>query len=231
MSESANRVTAFAAAALAVSLLLCLVIVAPRIWRATRTTSELSAGTKKPRVVGRVRSGTEVIAFFIASSTCGASANPRLPSALGTIRETLAVRARAEGKRFVYAGVALDETPDLGLAFLKKFAPFDEILTGGSWFGTGAVDFLIRGAPGPLAMPQLLIVERDVVAKTSGIVIGPDRVVARLVGFAEIFKMAGMPESDTGMVAVRARRPSHAATFDVTSAGLAISQLEAGGRW
>ena len=188
-----NRLTLFARTALVLSSALFVIAAVPTIARKFRGDADGSTPPAQRRIVkGRVDSGTELIAFFIASSTCGASQHPTLPLALRQIRDSLTVTAKSEGKRFIFAGVALDETPAKGLEFLKPFGPFDEVIAGGSWLGTGAVDFLIRSMPGPLAMPQLLILERDVVAEKSTITVGPDRIVTRVLGFAEIFKMAGL---------------------------------------
>ena len=109
------------------------------------------------------------------------------------IRSSLAQQAKAEGKRFVYVGVAVDEEPRVGLEFLKRFGPFDEVMSGGSWLGTGSVDFMVRGSPGPLALPQLLVLERDVHTAHDAIAISQDRIVRRALGFVDIFKLAGMP--------------------------------------
>jgi len=138
----------------------------------------------------RVETGTEVIAFFLASSTCGASQHPRLPSALKAIRTKLNGQSQSEGKRFVYVGVAVDDDPDAGLTFLKPFGPFDEIVSGGGRVGTGSVDLLIRGMPGPLSLPQLIIVERTIEVGQSTISVGRDHILSRKLGFDEILKFA-----------------------------------------
>ena len=187
-----SRLTLFARTALVLSSGLFIVAAVPTIARKFRDDPDATTQPQRRIIKGRVGSGTELIAFFIASSTCGASQHPTLPQALRQIRDSLTVTAKGQGKRFIFAGVALDETPAKGLDFLQPFGPFDEVIAGGSWLGTGAVDFLIRSIPGPLAMPQLLIIERDVVVEKSTITVGPDRIVTRVLGFAEIFKLAGL---------------------------------------
>jgi hypothetical protein len=195
--QTAGALTFFGRAALGVSTALLVVTSAPTIARKVGRSAASDTSRPAAYVKGRVRDGTEVIAFFIASSTCGASQNRNLPSALLKIRNDLAERAHSEGKRFVYAGIALDESAVTGLSFLKPFGPFDEVMAGGSWLGTGAVDFLIRGMPGPLALPQLLVVERDVKASQTAIKVSADRVMSRNLGFVEIFRFAGLSDSGT----------------------------------
>jgi hypothetical protein len=91
-----------------------------------------------------------------------------------------------EGKRLVWMGVALDMTPEEGIEFLRAYGPFDEILAGGSWLNLGSLQFLIRGLPGELATPQLILVERDIVAGSTTLSVSPDRLVLRRVGASRI---------------------------------------------
>jgi hypothetical protein len=152
----------------------------------TGSTTELS-----PKDSGRVRSGKELLAVFIASSTCGASQLVGLPQAIHHIRRSLPVLAGRDGRRAVLVGVALDHTAKEGLKFLSRFGEFDEIMVGGSWLNSGAVQFLIRDQPGPLAMPQLVLVERDITTGNQSLQVGTDRVVARHVGGRPILAYAG----------------------------------------
>ena len=193
-TQPSSQVALFAKVALGLSTLLLIVAAVPSLTRKARLADDAARLSAQPAVKGRVGSGTEVIAFFIASSTCGASTAPNLPSALSKIRASLAIKAQREGKRFIYAGVALDEKPSAGLELLKQFGPFDEVMSGGSWLGMGSVDLMVRGMPGPLALPQLLIIERDVKAERTTITVSADRVIARRIGFDEIFKLAAVSD-------------------------------------
>lgn len=144
-----------------------------------------------PRISpGRVQSGTEVIAVFLVSTTCGASRFPTLASSLARVRERLAARAVAAHRKFYTIGVSLDEQPAVGLAFLASFGEFDEVMAGGSWAGMGAVDFMLRGLPGPLSMPQLILLERDLKVESAGITASSDRVIMRKVGATEIIQLS-----------------------------------------
>lgn len=135
---------------------------------------------------GRVRSGTETLMIFIGDSNCGASKVPGLPSALDRLREAVKVRAATSSGRVVQIGVALDWEPDSGLAFLESFGPFDEVQLGGNWLGQGATRWIWRDSRGAPVLPQLIIVERDVLASERAISISQDRVVARLLGSEKI---------------------------------------------
>lgn len=136
-----------------------------------------------------LHSGTEVLAVLIVSSTCEASHDARLPEALTRIRARLASQAAREGKRFYLIGVAIDHQPSDGISFLTRFGSFDEVVAGRGWFGTGSIDYIVRGLPGPRATPQLLVLERDIVVglfkKASS-----DREVTRQIGVNEIVAFA-----------------------------------------
>jgi hypothetical protein len=195
MTNSKNHVALFAKGSLGLSLVLFLVAAVPVVARRARTTIDARSPEPRATTSGRIAKGTEVIAFFIASSGCGASQHPKLPSALARIRTNLGAQAHGEGKRFVYAGVAVDENPQTGLNFLKPFGPFDEVMSGGGWVGSGSIEFMVRGLPGALALPQLLVIERDVSPENGQIVVSSDRIVRRVLGFVEIFRLAGLSDS------------------------------------
>jgi hypothetical protein len=183
--------------ALLVSSVFLVVAASPSVVRKFRSNDAATARTIGPLGKPRVASGTEVILYFIASSTCGASRHPSLPQAMQRIHNRVADSVKAQNKRVVYVGVGVDENPTASLDFLKQYGPFDEVIAGGSWLGTGAVDLLIRGLPGPLVLPQLLIVERDVEAGKKAISVSADRVQARKLGFQEILTMAGISTPDS----------------------------------
>lgn len=151
----------------------------------------------------REQSGTQVIAVFLVSSSCGASRYPALPEAVSRTFGRLHQEAASQGKAFHTIGVALDQQPKDGLAFLAKYGPFDELLAGRGWYGMGSIYFMLRNLPGPLSLPQLLILERDV---DSGLIarVSADRVITRRMGSQEILDfadgarlLAAPPRSDT----------------------------------
>ena len=151
-------------------------------------TSEFLATAPAVQFDSRPPNGTEtqILAIFVASSTCGASEFLGLREALDNIRQTLKVDAVRDEKRFVSIGVSLDQDPWRGTEFLKTFGPFDEILSGESWLNTGALTFMLRDFPGPRVIPQLILVEREVEHSDQGILSVNDRVVGRKIGGAGI---------------------------------------------
>ena len=135
---------------------------------------------------GMLQDGTELVAVLAVASTCGFSTSPALPAAVAEATTALAKQAEQEGKHFVYVGVGLDDDPVEGFRFLRHFGPFDEVLVGRGWLNMGSMAFMIRGIPGSLATPQLIVIERDIVAEENSISVTPDRIIRRYVGLDAI---------------------------------------------
>jgi hypothetical protein len=152
-------------------------------------TTERRSPATAPEQPEQVQSGAgpELLVVFVTSSGCGASQYAGLTSALPLIRERLRLKAGRAGRRFVSIGVAVDQDPSIGIEFLKKFGPFDEVISGGGWLNTGSVMFMIRDFPSREALPQLVLLERDVsVTKASGISQVNERLVDRKIGNIDI---------------------------------------------
>jgi hypothetical protein len=135
---------------------------------------------------GKVRTGKERLLILIGSSSCGASSDPLLPSAIARIQSIEAAQAKREGKQFSTIGVATDWNLNMGVEFLNKVGVFDEISVGRSWGNAASVSLIWRDQPGPPTIPQLVIVERQVTVSPSTITYGTDSVIARKIGLDEI---------------------------------------------
>jgi hypothetical protein len=48
------------------------------------------------------------------------------------------------------------------LQHLAKFGPFDEVVVGRNWSNSAGVKFMSQEYPGPVATPQVLVIERTV---------------------------------------------------------------------
>ena len=140
--------------------------------------------------MNRVRSGTELVAIWMLNSQCGASAYPALPAASRQVQTKLREYVRRTQQRLVVVGVDLDGSGDGNSRLLSTFGEFDETLVGGGWLSSAALSFLVRDNPGPLAVPQLVLIEREILAKSSGLRVSTDRVIARKVGYDEIMAFA-----------------------------------------
>jgi hypothetical protein len=140
------------------------------------------ASLDNPRMPSNIRSGQETVLVFIASSTCGASQDKALPGEVRQLRETLRSEAENKGQQFSFVGVALDWSVAKGLEFLSPFGPFDEVTSGRNWMNSGAVSYIVRDIPGTPAIPQVVVLHRTVRFGPSGLTVGNDSLVARLIG-------------------------------------------------
>jgi hypothetical protein len=110
--------------------------------------------------------------------------------AVNDVRETLRQTAPREHKPLVSVGISLDQDPLIGIDFLKRFGPFDEVLSGGGWLNTGSIAFVVRHFPARRAIPQLIIVERDVVLESNSASILNERLISRKIGADAIVRFA-----------------------------------------
>jgi hypothetical protein len=139
--------------------------------------------------------GTELVAVFIASSTCGGITDPRLEPGLGRAMNVLAEDARLQGHRFIRVGIALDPDPEAGLDVLNRFGPFDELYIGGEYLNAGALNYLDSGA---LAIPQLVVVRRDVRVTGGLMAVASADVIMRKVGADQIDRWSQVAVASLG---------------------------------
>jgi hypothetical protein len=131
-------------------------------------------------------SGPELYAVFIGSSTCGATEREGFGDVVEGIKLQLRGRAEQAGMRFAVAGAATDWHVEPGLAFLRHFGEWDEVLVGRNWLNAAAVRYLWRDIPGRPAVPQVILLRRHVTVSDEGIEISEEQLVARKLGVFEI---------------------------------------------
>lgn len=140
-------------------------------------------------LAARPRTGTELVLVLLVSSECAASQLAGLPEAVARITDSLSARAKREGLQFHTLAVALDVEPVRGVEFLRSMGNFDEIASGRGWFGLGSVVFMVRDQAGAMALPQVVLLRRELVVDAVPSV-SRDQIVARRVGADEIAHLA-----------------------------------------
>lgn len=128
-----------------------------------------------------IATGTEMVLVFMATSSCPGVKDPDFPSAVRAISEAMRTRADESGMTFVTIGVSLDWDLTEGVDFLKRFGPFDEIAIGRGWLNMAAVRYIWAEFPGAASVPQILVLERDIVSDRT-IEVNAERVRVRKVG-------------------------------------------------
>lgn len=124
----------------------------------------------------------ELVGVLIASSDCAGTRNPDFVPAVHAMKAELARRADAEGKALRLVGVAMDDQVSDGMMLLNRLGPFDEISAGGNWLNSFAVAYVWRSSDRSTAVPQWVVLERDVAVSPNTITVTPDRVVAIVAG-------------------------------------------------
>ena len=114
------------------------------------------------RLLDRGSPARELLVVFLVSANCGATQSPDLRDLAPKLWASLKRIGSAEGKRVISIGVSVDADPDQGLRVLRQFGPFDEVIAGGGWVNAGSSLFLLGSVAGPQAVPQLVLLEREV---------------------------------------------------------------------
>lgn len=159
----------------------------------------------------RFRTGKEVVMIFVGTSTCRASTEKGFPEVLERVKLAAQRRATAEGKQFRVIGVAIDNDPEVGLGFLRKFGKFDELSLGGNWVNQDVVRYVWRDMPYRPSIPQLVLVEREIRKETTAVWVSQERELRRLLGTDEIRRWGDAGAPFTGALPRPAPPPRPAA--------------------
>lgn len=144
-----------------------------------------------PASMTPVASGTELVFVFIASSTCYGISDPDFDGAIRKIRQYLEAEAARSDQTFVSVGVSTDWKLESGIGMLDRFGPFDEISVGRGWLNTGTLAYMWEGLPGRAAVPQIVVLERQV-QKDRSISISGTRLRYRKVSAGQIIEWSNL---------------------------------------
>lgn len=128
---------------------------------------------------GATSDSAEIVVAFIGSYKCTFADWKLQHEAVKTVRAVVRLEAKERKLRVVVAGIAIDESADAGLAYLRSFDGFDELIAGRMWMtkATGALlDNLVASSP---ATPQFVVLERVKLHSTDGNVHERGRVLLR----------------------------------------------------
>lgn len=148
---------------------------------------------KVPRRVVQV-SGDEFRLIFIGSTKCAYADYPPFAKTVERLKTNVRAVAVRGGLRFSTLGVAVDRNPDDGLRFIRRFGAFDEVAVGGGWLNSIAVAYMWREHAGTAGIPQVIVIRRRITYQESGIAVGQDSVIRRIVGASEIERFASQAE-------------------------------------
>lgn len=139
-------------------------------------------------VQGAASVDAQIVLIYIGSSTCGPSNDPELPAAWRRIEERIRNQTAAVRRSLVTVGIARDFDAEAGLRHLRRYGPFDELVSGQGWSNVGLVHYVWKDVPGPAATPQILVVERNFEREAGVVNRGTytDKLLMRKVGTVEI---------------------------------------------
>jgi hypothetical protein len=79
-------------------------------------------------------------------------------------------------------GVSIDYDVDSGIRYLAALYPFDEITVGRGFLNASVSLFLLGQAERALAVPQILVMHRQIQIDSSAISVGSSSIVRRVIG-------------------------------------------------
>lgn len=128
----------------------------------------------------------EIVFVYMGASFCGASRREGFGDVIEKSKLLVSQQARNQGRTFRAVGVALDWEVEEGLRFLKKFGAFDEVSLGGNWGNDSAIKYIWRDHPGRAAVPQVIVLEREIEEAPRTTEITREVVLRRINGITEI---------------------------------------------
>jgi hypothetical protein len=144
--------------------------------------------------------GPEIVLIYIGSSSCPPSNDPNLFQAIDEIKIELRDRALAMDMGFTTLGISKDWNIESGYRHLSRSGPFDEIMTGRNWIGSGLIHYLWQGLPGVAATPQIVVIRRELRVRDHSVAdsrygLDDETLLIRKVGLEEIltWKSLGIP--------------------------------------
>jgi hypothetical protein len=134
--------------------------------------------------------GKELVVVYVGAKSCGPCLLPATKAAVVEVKRLLAATATTRGSAFSAMGVSTDWSTAEGIAFLADNGPFDQLVIGGNWANLAAEHFIWRQPGAVPAMPQVIVMERTVMAGESGVTFTTPRMLHRVFGWDEIQKWA-----------------------------------------
>lgn len=128
-----------------------------------------------------LRKGSEIVLVLVGAAFCGAQREPGFPQAVEDAKLRVREQAKARGAQFRAVAVSLDWKTDEAMSFLEGFGTFDEVTVGSNWLNEGAQRYIWRDLPGVPAVPQLLVIEREIEIEP-GVQVRSERVIKRIAG-------------------------------------------------
>ena len=124
----------------------------------------------------------ERLVVFLGSSACRASTRDSLRDDLRILGGMLHEQDSVMSVRTFMIGVSTDYDVVSGTEYLTALYPFDEITVGRGFLNVAVSHFLLGQAESALAIPQILVIDRQIHVDSIAISVGPSSLVRRVIG-------------------------------------------------
>lgn len=185
----------------------------PLLLLCTAAASATSQQSKPPRqsaVSGRSlppvdRRTLEIVVLAFTSSTCPWAQRDSFRITLERLVSAASAYAASQPvpMRLVVAGAGLDESPEVGLAALRRLGSFDEISVGRGWLNPQAVRFGFRDFKHVIGTPGIVVYRREVTPRSQTIEVSADSVLDRGDGANGILALVDRVQRRSGAFASR----------------------------
>lgn len=141
--------------------------------------------------IKEIRSSNFIRFVYIGSDDCG-FCNEDTHNKIKFLKEALREFSQNNEYKFISTGVAVDTYARNGIEYLNKTTPYDEIVSGASWFNLGLNHYIWNhSANSKPAVPQVIItyVEFNVSSNNLGGILGiekNEKILKRYVGVLEL---------------------------------------------
>lgn len=128
----------------------------------------------------------DVRLVFFGSPACAASTADRTAEVVGELKRTLNSELNDDEYTVSALGVSIESDVDKGYTFLPSFKVFDELITGNGWLNSGAVEYFWRQELTEPAVPQVLVLYREVQREGRFINVSEDSLLFKSLGIDEL---------------------------------------------
>lgn len=94
---------------------------------------------------------------YIGSASCAYSNNKKTHRMIISLKNSLRKIAHKKGLKFASTGIAVGMNSLKGVKYLLKTAPYDELITGASWFNLGINHYIWQTNKGEASTPQVIL--------------------------------------------------------------------------
>lgn len=139
-----------------------------------------------------IKPGRQLIAYILLSSHCGQCQRADTKAAVGSVRNLLRTNMARDFRSTTTVGVLIEGDLTEGFDYLNSIGHknFDEISIGNAWLNEHLVKLVWRDKTTVAAVPQVVLVARDMSAtlRPFNVTYGRDSVIAVLFGRDEVIE-------------------------------------------